>query len=319
MEHIHKPITIRKQLLRERGWTLRRVFDTNEHEPHKDVCSIILEDGTTCILRIGEHRPPAFFPSGYDGKHIVVPRLLETSDDPCYEIEALLPGLLLSEIDPAPTADSILRPDLLTKCIEGFWEIGSVFAKAPNLERRWNIKEKLGKHLIVARTLLTTDEQIALDALLTSTKKFWSSRAPAKWKYSADNILLLPDGRLGLVDLAQVGTYLWGYDLGWIVWPRWLHLPLEVWQNPQPHFDALERFIEEVIALAPSHKQKHAPVLRRCILLVLLERVIGSFYDVVNNTSHTHDPLENEQRRDAHIHFLHALLYWILSQADPQR
>ncbi|MBI4434183.1 hypothetical protein HY632_05405 [Candidatus Uhrbacteria bacterium] len=315
MSNLPNPIATRDALLQERGWTLLSVFDTNAHEPFKDVSRVRTATGAERILRIGERRPPEFFPNGYSGTHIVIPKLHESSEDPCFELEELLPGTLLSAIEPVPTAHMFVRPDLLTECIEGFWELSWMFPTQP-LAPKWRREEKLLKHFAGARTLLTAEEHHRIMCVLMATQDFWNSTHAAKWKYSLDNIILLPDQRLGLIDLARVGTYFWGYDLGWLLWSRWFHLPLEALQHPEMHLRAIERYFAQIIALAPSgetqlpHGAPHH--LHHRLALVLLERIIGAFFDVAESIAHTRSTLATPERRDAFVAFLHALLAWTL-------
>lgn len=310
------PIPIRDALLRERGWMLAHVFDTNAHEPHKDVCLIRTAAGDA-VLRIGERRPEHFFPNGYRGARIVIPRLIESSASPLFEVEELLPGTLIVDHDPHPTATHIVRPDLLDLLIDGAWEVLEAFATQP-LIAQWDREAKLEKHLRVARRLLSDVEQRRIDAVLAASAEFWQPTHPAKWKYAVDNTIRMPDGQLGLIDLARVGMYFWGYDLGWIVWPRWFHLPTTVLREPTPHLLALEDFVTRVVARAPTRERQHEGALRSRMHLVLLERTIGTWYDVAERIPHTRRMTDNPERQAAFTDFLHALTAWVLDRCDPR-
>ena len=302
----HPAVVVRDRLVKERSYKLLRVFDTNEHEPDKDVC-LVQDAQKKMILRVGEHRPVGFFPQGYDGKHIVIPRLYEHSQDPVFELEAYLPAPELVAVDPEISLAHIIRPDLQTKLIDGHWEIQEVFRTQPMPVFDDRV-QKFEKHLASALTLLDTKEQQQVKEIFSRHTDFWQPVYPSKWKYADDNILLLEDGRLGLIDLKGVGYRFWGYDLGWIFWPRWLRLSVEQLAEISVYQKTLDAFFQEVYKRALEKEKQNKEQFFRHTQLLVLTRVIGAFYDMAERISHTQKLLKDKEKTQALMGFLRGLL-----------
>ncbi len=300
----HPAVKIRNTIIAEGGFVLKKVFDTNEHEPDKDVCVIELEDGIEAVLRVGERRPETFFPEGYRGEHFVIPRLITSSNDPVYEIEEYLGGFEIEEVDPAPLSDSIVRSDLQTKLLKAFWELQSSFT-TQGLE---DAERKTHKHLESAIELIPKDLHNEFREVLARNEAFFLELFPSKWKYSKDNILLLDDGRLGLIDLVNVGNRFWGYDIGWLYWPQWFHFSIEQYRDAEGYLEKIDALHAELYNLAPEGEKADRSIFMHRCNMVLITRIVGGLHDVASSISHARNLMANKERRDAFERFLVEML-----------
>ncbi len=297
---------LRKKLLAELNFTLVRVFDTNEHEQEKDVCLVKDSAGQELVLRVCERRPINIYPSGFHGKHIVFPKLVQTSIKPCYEIEEYIPGTMVEDADAGTTKEHIIRPDILTRLFSAFWEFQEIFASV-SLEPK---PSKYEKHLIPALTLLDKTRKTVVNDMVREHLSFFQDTSyPSKWKFSDDNLILMDDGRVGLVDNANIGLRFWGYDIGWLYWSRWFRLTIHEWQNTEVHIKLLENFFEAWWQSRPSSLSlTHDKFMLRAHL-GLLTRLIGTLYDIAENISHT-KCIDTKEKRDAFISFIITILDW---------
>lgn len=306
--HAHTAVRQRNALLRETKWRLVRIFDTYQHDPHKDVS--LVKDGTTLkILRIGERRPKNFFPHGYRGHSLIVPRLYAFRQKPPYELEEYLPGRLLAEVIGQPSARRLVPARWLARLMQGHWEFQTIAKNINGLPVAWSRHNNLEKYLQSAQPLL--------GGLLPAVKKivartpyqfFWRTAFPCKWKYAADNLIAMRGGKLGLIDNARIGLRYWGYDLGWIVWPRWFVLPDGELKKADQQWRFLEEFFQLAWRTAPQKEKKDKERFELKCALILFERLLGALYDIQENIPHAKKHIGTGARRRLFIRFLLLLL-----------
>ena len=120
----------------------------------------------------------------------------------------------------------------------------------------------------------------------------------------------MPNKKVGFIDLVKVSRRIWGYDLGWLYWPQWYHFSSSDFKKAKEHFAYLERFHNLVYRFAPlAEKKKKLRFYQKCHL-VLLERVIGSMYDLNRKIRHTLK-MSAKQKKEM-MKFLNELLTLIL-------
>ncbi len=302
-------VVIRKQIIKKEALILIKVMDTNENEAHKDVVLVKNSVGRKLILRIGEVRAHNFWPRGYHGKDFVVPRIFKTAKlgKIIYEIEEYLPGRLLSDVLSRPRASKILPAGILKRLIQTHWEF-QLRVPSSQLRVNWS-SQNLEKFYQKARNFLTPELQKKIREIISGRRyaQYWSANYPAKWKFSVDNLILLPDGRIGFVDLARAGKRFWGYDLGWLFWPAWLHFRAKDFNNPVGHIRHLNQVFKLVYRLAPAREKKRKDFYKRC-WLIIMERCLGALFDIVNRTSHIKKNLKGVKRQRQYRIFVLGLL-----------
>ncbi len=305
----HPAVKIRSEIIQEKGWKLVKVFDTNQHEPDKDVV-LIEDEGIQKVFRVGECQPLNFYPEGYVGEYIVIPKVFEVDTDIPYEVEEYLPGTLLCEVMPKPTAAELVSSEWLERLIKGHWEFQEIALPLDLLKRTWSVDTHLKKYLEVAKPIL--------DKLYADTEKivlggeydfFWEDTFPCKWKYSDDNLIAMPDNKLGLIDNVKVSKRHWGYDLGWIIWPRWFQMDTSEYKNIDAQWNFLVSMGDLVWELAPEKEKNRGK--REFLLrwwLVVFERLIGTMYDVVAKISHAQEFVNKDKREELFVAFIKELL-----------
>jgi hypothetical protein len=294
----------RLRLARERGLRIAEVFHTFERSGGvKDVSLCERADGSREILRIGEARPPSFFPEGYEGSAMRIPRLYERGDDPVpFEREEYLEGALGTE-DRRLEEEGRIPPDVLQRILAAFWEFQEACGRVSLPEKPTT--EKILKHLEGARPLLRHPER-ARDTVRMNAA-FWGKPFPSKWKFALGNLVFMPDGKIGLIDNANAGLRWFGYDLGWIIWPRWIGMATEAYARPLDQIAYLESFSDAAKRGMPRGLMSE-DAFERAFWLVVFERLIGAAYDLVRFTPHmAHHGMGRDdppERRDAHAAFL---------------
>lgn len=296
-------------------WQLKalRRFDTwqNTHG-EKDVWHC-RRGSREVIIRIGEARPKAFFPGGLEGKHLVVPELLASraSHIP-YEIEVFIPGQLVSHAERARAPAGQLSHARLRKLVAVFWEFQVVARRLP-LEQKFDISQVL-EHCRLARPLLR--QPAAVERVIRQHQQFWSRGYPAKWKFAPDNLILTPGGKIGLIDNVGVGLRYFGYDLGWLIWPRWLHMDIAHCQRIGQHLSYLEHMLAMVVRWRPRTGFQ-AVNIRCAFWLTMMERVVGATYDLAVHTPHLARcglGVNHPRRRAVHQRFLNELLDHLITR-----
>ena len=140
---------------------------------------------------------------------------------------------------------------------------------------------------------------------------FQDNNYPCKWKFSVDNLIVTPKNKLAFIDLAKVGKRFWGYDLGWIFWPIWFCLPIEEYESANDHLRYLERLFKKVEKTAS--KGNKIDIIYSGYLIIL-ERVIGTLYDLAADISHARKINKMKNKRKAFIKFLNGLLNLIVNK-----
>lgn len=294
---------LREQILSTHRLTLVRVFDTWEASSHtKDVVLGESPEHVRVIVRIGEVRDPKIFPNGFRGATIVVPRLLDHGrvDGTPYEIEEYIEGQMVATMDSDP----------LELLLSAFWEF-QVAGRAQPLQDQTDMT-RMQKFLDVARPLLPDPSRV--QEVFDTYRDFWSGQYPSKWKFARDNLILTSDRHITLIDNARMGLRWFGYDLGWLIWPRWV-------ATQQPDVAREEMYLADMRerwkALKPATVE--APEeLGRVFDLVVWSRAIGALYDVVNQTDHLkHARLTfdvDPERTKTHVAFLQELLSRVMTR-----
>jgi hypothetical protein len=291
-----------------------RTFETSGGR--KLVCACEDAFGRAVILRVGERRPSWFFPDGYEGQYIRVPRRHDAGDGPVpFEIEELVEGSMVANIERAEFRKGKFSHGMLAKLLAAFWEFQRVVAPMP-LEQLY-AADKLSAHLKDAEPQITDALWSRVHRALEANASFWKGGFPSKWKFAADNLLIDARGKVALIDNVAVGARYFAYDLGWLVWPRWVGMDTEYFSEVFDHHAYLAsirrayaspRFTEGV--RLPEEDAGHA------FTLMLLERVIGSLSDVERQTRHLADAKmagdAGAGRRGAHAQFLRELLDLVL-------
>ncbi|OGL71254.1 hypothetical protein A3C17_03840 [Candidatus Uhrbacteria bacterium RIFCSPHIGHO2_02_FULL_53_13] len=306
----HPGIALRERLLCELDLTLERVFDTNAHEPDKDVCLVKDVRGQRWVLRSGERRNPSLFPNGFVGEHVVIPTIHITSAAPVYELEQYLEGDLAVDSDRMPNAP-FPQIEILDLMFLAFWE----WQKIGNLAPLQSQESHAETHLQLALLLISDDRQKSVKAAIDCYRAFFDDVSyPAKWKYSDDNLLLMADGKLGFIDNARMGLRFWGYDIGWIYWPRWFRMGQEAWGTPDTYIARFERFLSDWYASKPSDIALDRTTFDQRVHLGLLTRIVGALFDVHKRISHAEHWLDTHERRSRFLSWTTALLDWNLKK-----
>lgn len=265
------------------------------------------------VVRTGEHRSLNMLYGGYEGKFFKVPKLIFLDKEFTYEIEEYIDGKLLADTIEQPTAKNFLDKKLQEKLIKAHFEFQSVCGPM-TLERKWNKREKLDKHFEKSKSLILQRDQVKEIIYGFNYEEFWSARYPAKWKFSIDNLILIPNDKIGMIDLARTGLYFWGYDLGWIFWPLWFQMENKQYKKAKKHFKALRKFFDRAYKFAPDfEKRQKDKFYKKCWLLVF-ERLVGSFYDIAEKISHAKNVYENEERKKLFLGFLNELMEYTLKK-----
>jgi len=298
----------KKAVIQQKGLSILSVFDTFEKTSgKKDVSLCKTKEGEKIILRVGEVRPQEFFPNGFTGKHLKIPKIFERhlSDIP-YELEEYLKGPHVGELDRVSQLQGRISDILLDKLIAAFWEFQQIGQKVP-LEKKFK-KEKLLDYFNKAKKLIKNPD--AVYKVIIDNENFWDGEYPSKWKYSLDNLIMTPDQKIGFIDNAGVGLRYFGYDLGWLIWPQWFYIETDHYSAVSKHIKYLEHFIAKVIKVAPSSFTKQENLEKYC-WLVIFERLVGASFDVVNQTVHLSHwgmgPDDPPDRREKHVRFLNGL------------
>jgi hypothetical protein len=200
----------------------------------------------------------------------------------------------------------MVRDEILVKLVDAFWEFQFI-ARDVGLQKKGDI-EAVKKHLASARVLMHNPERIEL--IIDTYFEYWNEGHPSKWKFATDNLIMLSNGSIGLIDNANVGLRNFGYDLGWLIWPRWVEMDTDQYEDIDGHMRYLDGFLLKVNDAKPNRVTVED--LDRKFWLMILQRVVGALFDVINNTRHLKEwnlgAEGDAQRTKMHVHFLNRLL-----------
>lgn len=176
-----------------------------------------------------------------------------------------------------------------------------------------NVQKKIDKHLTKARILMKDFEGV--NAIVAQYADFWSDQYPSKWKFAADNLILDAEGRVTFIDNTGVAKRHFGYDFGWTIWPRWVRMSIEALDDVPAHLRYLAEYRQRIVNLKLTNVEILEP---KFFWLMVLERTIGAFYDIANETPHLNQwqsmPGDPAKRREAHVKFLNALQLEVLTR-----
>lgn len=309
MSNEHSGIALRERLMRELDLKLVRVFDTNEHEPNKDVCLVKDSEGQAWVLRSGERRDPAIFPEGFIGEHFVIPAVHKTSEEPMYELEEYLNGDLVVDVDEMPNS-TFPDADVLDRIFRAFWEWQEIGKCAPLKSQETHVE----RHLSSALILISDDRQKSVSNVFIHYRDFFADTSyPSKWKFADDNLVLMEGDKVGFIDNARMGLRFWGYDLGWIYWPRWFRLSEDAWRDSALYAASLQVFFDGWYASKPTNVELNRADFDLWVHLGLLTRLMGALYDVEERISHAERWLNTEEKRLLFTGFIIDLLDWNLT------
>jgi len=309
----------RNKIIKRNNFKLLKVFDTNEHEDYKDVVLVLdPKDNKKKVLRVGEHRTKNFFYRGYHGKSLIIPKIykINTEKNNPYEIEEFIPGKLIHQKFKVTLADSLIPDKYIDLMIKSFWEFQKV-AQKQRIPRHkvWN--EKIKKHYNYATVLIDNPDRVTELLNKPKIKKFFqNNKYLCKWKFSIDNLIVTDDNKLGFIDLARVSKSFWGYDLGWIFWPSWFHLTINEYKKANKHFKYLEKLFKKINKLSP--KSNRVDIIYSGYLLIL-ERIIGTFFDLSAQISHAQKINSQNKKRKAYIKFLNELLILTIDKIEKYK
>lgn len=311
-----KPVLKQKKaIIQQKGLTILSVFDTfGKTSGKKDVSLCKTKEGKKIILRVGEVRTQGFFPEGFTGKYLRIPKIFERHlGDIPYELEEYLKGPHVGELDRVSQRQGRISDKLLDKLIAAFWEFQQVGQKV-SLEKKFK-KEKLFNYFNKAKKLIKNSDNVY--KVIIDNENFWGGAHPAKWKYSLDNLIMTPDQKIGFIDNAGVGLRYFGYDLGWLIWPQWFYIETDHYSAVNKHVKYLEHFIVKVVKTAPSNFTKQKNLEKYC-WLVIFERLVGALFDMVNQTIHLSHwgmgPDDPPARQEKHVRFLNKLLKVVIEK-----
>lgn len=307
-------VKTRKRIVREKNYKIVKIFDSLEKTSgEKDVSLCKTSEGKLVVLRIGEIHPKNFFPGGYTGKSLVIPKLYESNNGTIiYEIEEFLEGKMVCEIDMKNHLLGKIDEKILKKLFSAFWEF-QIITKNIKLKKKGD-KQNILDHLKVASPLLSRPEMIK--KIINKNKKIWDALYPSKWKFSTDNLLILNNGKIGFIDNVNVGLRYFAYDLGWIIWPRWVEMKTSKFSQINEQLNYLNKFL--LLLKKTKPKQIKIDALEKRFWLMIMHRLIGAIADVAHNVRHLTDwnmgANGNQKRKEKHLNFLNALLEEVLTK-----
>jgi hypothetical protein len=301
----------KEELIQSKALTVLHTFDTYTNESgKKDVSLCISSNNSKLILRIGEIRPPGIFINGYHGNHLIIPKIIEQDNKNIpYELEEYLCGTLIIE-SIVNSEEGKLETSLLENLLRVFWEFQTIGEKIAL--KQYFSTDNISEHLKKAEKLLKNYSEI--EKKIYQYQEFWNKGYPSKWKFSLDNLIMTKDNKVGLIDNAKTGLRYFGYDLGWLIWPLWVTMKTENYAEENKQLEYLNYFSRKVAETAPTEHSEHAT--EKNFWLMVLERIIGMYYDLANNTKHLKQwkiGLEiNNLRTKKYLHFLETLLDYSL-------
>lgn len=297
----------RERLLAEFKLTVITTFDSSEKTNGlKDVTGCETDNGERVILRIGERRPDWLFPQGFTGETIRFPRQLHAGGTAIpYEIEEWIEGNMLYVGQEEWGQRGQLSPEMQDKLLAAFWESQTILKDFP-LEQLFNT-DRLRAFFTNAGELVPSEAK----AIIDDNEEFWNGSYPAKWKFASDNLIIDTNGKIVLIDNVKVGARYFGYDLGWVIWPRWIEMATENFSDVDGQLAYLDALKQKLIDSKPAGADAPSD-LSRAFDLMLFERLIGSLFDVQQHTRHLTDwgmeGNDGVDRRQAHTVFLQNLL-----------
>jgi len=356
----------KKELVQSKALTVIRTYDTFENESgKKDVSLCENSSGEKFILRIGETRPAQFFPEGYLGEFLIIPKLIAQDNIGIpFELEEFLEGILASEINSEIAGEGKIEPKLQEKLLSAFWEFQTI-GKEVNLEQSFSMHKQSpedessstgyknrtrfidkfvplrvgensfspghnishtmeaikGRLVIINNKLSGKNAKLLknyaeIEKVIYQYQDFWNKGYPSKWKFSLDNIIITENGKVGLIDNAKIGLRYFGYDLGWLIWPLWVTMKTESYRKINEQLKYLDDFSHKIAETAP--KDYSVMDFNKYFWLMILERIIGMYFDVVSNTKHLErwaiGPRGNRGRTEKYLFFLETLLNHALTK-----
>jgi len=307
-------LKIRKSIISKKNYKLVKIFDSVEKTSgEKDVSLCKTVEGKLVILRVGEIHPKTFFPDGYVGKNLVIPKLYESNDkNIIYEIEEALSGKMICDVDMKNHLTGKIDEKILRKLFAAFWEF-QIIARNVKLKQKGN-KNNLFEHLKLAEPLLQSSARIK--KIINDNNDFWKDLYPSKWKFATDNLLILPNNKIGFIDNVNVGLRYFAYDLGWLIWPRWVEMKTVKFDQVDEQLIYLKKFLSLVKKTKP--KQIKISNLEKKFWLMIMHRLIGAIADVARNVRHLADwnmgDGGSKKRTEKHLKFLNALLEEVIKK-----
>ncbi|MBP7005851.1 hypothetical protein KBB27_01880 [Patescibacteria group bacterium] len=278
----------------------------------KDVVACETRDGTTVILRLGERRPNWFFTDGFVGKTLRIPRQFHAGGDRVpYEIEEHVTGPKICDVEHDWNKRGQISPVMQDRLIAVFWEFQSLASPLP-LEQLFYI-DRLQTFFHEAGDLVPPEA----GELIKKYTSFWNGSFPAKWKFATDNLIVDENDKVVFIDNVKIGTRYFGYDLGWLIWPRWVEMDTSAFTDIDGQVRYLDTFKQKLVASIPPNI--HLPQnIDQAFDLMLFERLIASLFDVQRQARHfTNSGMMGDaglERRMAHTVFVQNLLTIVMKR-----
>lgn len=314
VDQVQDIIKRKEEIINAKNLSILHTYDTYKNESgRKDVSLCLDQSGDKIILRIGEVRPAGTFNSGYYGDNLIIPKLIEqnTISFP-YELEEFVEGDLVSEKDTKSKTDGRINSTLLDKLIAVYWEFQQICKTLPL--KQTNTLDKILNHLEKSEKLINDYQQV--ESIILNNRDFWDRGFPSKWKFSLDNLIITKNNKIGLIDNAGIGLRYFGYDLGWLIWPLWVTMKTDNYSKTDEHLEYLNYFCQKIAKTAPKDYAKID--INQSFWLMILERIIGMYYDLANNTKHlgkwSIGPNRDGNRTKKYLNFLRVLLDYSLQK-----
>lgn len=278
----------------------------------KDVLGCEMPNGTRVILRLGERRPDWFFTDGFIGETLRIPRQFHAGGERVpYEIEEWVTGTMVCNVEQTWNKRGQISPHMQDRLIAVFWEFQNLVSRFP-LEQLFTI-DRLQTFLKEAGTLAPLEA----GELIQKYASFWNGSFPAKWKFATDNLVIDEQNKITFIDNVKIGARYFGYDLGWLIWPRWVEMYTDAFQDIDQQIEYLDGFKNRLIASIPLNTLLPENI-DQAFDLMLFERLIGSLFDVQRQARHfTNSGMMGDTglaRRTAHTIFLQNLLSIVMKR-----
>lgn len=278
----------------------------------KDVAACEMRDGITVILRLGERRPDWFFTDGFVGETLRIPRQFHAGGDRVpYEIEEHVTGPKICDVEHEWNKRGQISPVTQDRLIAVFWEFQNVVSSFP-LEQLF-YTDRLQTLFHEAGDLVPPEA----NELIKKYTSFWNGSFPAKWKFATDNLIIDENDKVVFIDNVKIGARYFGYDLGWLIWPRWVEMDTSAFHDVDQQIKYLDAFKNKLITSIPSNAVVPENI-DQAFDLMLFERLIGSLFDVRRQARHfTNSGMMGDaglERRTAHTVFVQNLLTSVMKR-----
>lgn len=129
--------------------------------------------------------------------------------------------------------------------------------------------------------------------------------------FALTHLIAMPNGRVGLIDLAHLRWAPRHYDLAFLCWAAWFHTELRTLQDSSGALGWMEEFAEDCGGWVHAQRAHELRRFRR----VLCERVLGALADLRQDVEHAKRMIRDDaQRRAALTRFLEELIQLLVTR-----